>query len=773
MKKVLYLLVTLLFTLTLVSCKKGKQITLSYDKNEIEIFVGEEVNVKPNVEVGKKVKNYELNYELSENIATIKDGKLTAKEKGTVVVTVTTDQDKDAVASLKVVIKEKEIIPTEYKITLDADGGIVEKTEIKFIENEKVTLPIPSKEGYIFKGWYEDGVLVETLENRNYTLKAEWEKEDTGEYTIIYRFIEGDWDKSDPNLEIRYEYKAGDTFKLVPLIHPSDLIFVGWYDNPEFNGEPITEILPTDRGDKVLYPKWREEYIPEKIETIDKITLDYNESYQLEWNIYPEDSSKKVKFESNDSSIASVDDNGLITGLKYGKTIVKIISLKDENIYAKIEVTVSGDKASELIVEKNSIDLNLGDTYELNYSIFPLTAYQGIEVIINDSGLECNNNTILAKKIGVYTITLKTIDDTNLSVDIRISVNGGDEPVFSFGKGYKENLTISWNEEFDLLKDIRAFDSLDGEITDNIKVSGDIDNRRYGEYVIEYYIENSKGDFTTLTRTINVIWDYNVTVIGHAGSYYGVPNSEEAILYAAEVLKYPAIEIDLKQTKDGVFVLSHDPVWGDVVLEETNYDDLKDVEYTVTKTAGIVGSSLSNEERTYTAKICTFERYLEICKEYNIIAVVELKTSAGISNWTESNTPEKSRMPAMMELIKKHDMLNRVIFLSSQELCLNWVKTNGYEYIPCQYLTLKSCANIDTYNIIKKYKFDISFNVRDGIKINDDWINAYKKLGVKLAVFTFEEYATYDEIQYWIDRGVDYVTTDWHELDKLELSKNE
>ena len=71
-----------------------------------------------------------------------------------------------------------------------------------------------------------------------------------------------------------------------------------------------------------MYPKWREEYIPEKIETIDKITLDYNESYQLEWNIYPDDSSKKVKFESNDSSIASVDDNGLITGLKYGKTMV-------------------------------------------------------------------------------------------------------------------------------------------------------------------------------------------------------------------------------------------------------------------------------------------------------------------------------------------------------------------------------------------------------------------------------------------------------------------
>ena len=98
--------------------------------------------------------------------------------------------------------------------------------------------------------------------------------------------------------------------------------------------------------------------------------------------------------------------------------------------------------------------------------------------------------------------------------------------------------------------------------------------------------------------------------------------------------------------------------------------------------------------------ISELTRYLEICRQYNITAVIELKTSAGISNWTENNTPEKSRMPAIMELIKKHNMLNRVIFLSSQELCLNWVKTNGYEYIPCQYLTLSSCENENTYNIV-------------------------------------------------------------------------
>ena len=840
MKKIVFLFITLLFTLTLASCKKGKEINLSYDEKQIEVFVGDEVNVKPNVEVGKKVKSYELEYTLSSNIATVKDGILLAKEAGTVELTVVANNKDKSSTTLTIVIKEKEVVKNEYTITFNLDGGVQDVTEIKFKEDENVTLPtptkedylftgwyegevkiekienrnynlvakwiilpiykinysapgakmpsgfvtefkhgeevelpIPTKKGYEFKGWYENDILVEKLENRDYNLVAKFEKPDDGIYTISYRFIEGSWSNEDETLEVKYEYKFGDSFDLVPLVHPFDLIFVGWFDNEELLGEPITKILPTDKGDKVFYPKWREEYIPEKIESIGNITVDYNEEYQLTWEIYPIDASKKVRFESCDPSIASINQDGTITGHKYGKTNVKIISQKDDNIYALVEVFVSGDKATDFNVEDETITLKLGNKYFVSYEILPSTAYQGFDVVISDEeAIEFNNGFILAKKIGTYSIVLKTIDESNLSNTITINVEGDNLPVFSLSEEYEKNSTISWNQEIDILKDVRAFDNEDGELTNKIKITGEVDNRRYGEYFIEYYVEDSDGNFVTLTRTINVIWDYDVTVIGHAGSYYGVPNSEEAILYAAEVLKYPAIEIDLKQTKDGVFVLSHDPTWGNVVLEETNYADLKDVEYKVTKSAGIPGKGLSEEERTFTAKICTFERYLEICKEYNIISVIELKTSSGISNWTEANTPDKSRMADLMKIIEKYEMLERVVFLSSQELCLNWVKTNGYEYIPCQYLTLKSCANIDTYNIVKKYNLDISFNVRDGIKISDEWINNYKKLGCKLAVFTFEEYASYEDIQYWIDRGVDYVTTDWHVLDELELPKN-
>ena len=511
-----------------------------------------------------------------------------------------------------------------------------------------------------------------------------------------------------------------------------------------------------------------------EIEVIDSVDLNYFDNYQLSWRVWPNGANQEVSFRSLNPEIASVNLEGLITAHRYGTTTVRVQSTSDPSKYADVLVTVSGDMTTDLIVPNKTITLQIGTTINLEYEILPSTACPEIDISVDDSnGLFIENNQITAIKVGTYKLSLQTIDSTNICQEIIINVIGEETPIFVTNDKFIEQSSLSWNEEFNPLDNIKAFDNKDGDITNQIVVNGEVDNRRYGEYMLEYIIKDSDGNQQTLVRKVSVAWDYDVMVVGHAGSYYGVPNSEEAILYAAEVLKYPAIEIDLKQTKDGIFVLSHDPKWGDAVLEQTNFNDLKDVEYTVVKTGGLVGGHLTDEERTYTAKICTFERYLEICKQYNIVAVIELKTSTGVSNWTELNAPQQSKMSQIMELIKKYDMLDRVVFLSSQEQCLNWVKTHGYSYIPCQYLTLSSCENEKTFNIVKQYNLDISFNVRDGIKISDEWLAKYRDLGCKLAVFTFEEYARYEDIQYWIDRGVDYVTTDWHELDKLNLPKSE
>ncbi len=83
------------------------------------------------------------------------------------------------------------IIPTIYTINYDTDGGVLPTTAVKqFEENEKVTLPTPTKEGYNFIGWYENNELVSSISNKNYNLVAKWEEIPT-KTTIEYILGDG------------------------------------------------------------------------------------------------------------------------------------------------------------------------------------------------------------------------------------------------------------------------------------------------------------------------------------------------------------------------------------------------------------------------------------------------------------------------------------------------------------------------------------------------------------------------------------------------------
>ncbi len=107
----------------------------------------------------------------------------------------------------------------------------------------------------------------------------------------------------------------------------------------------------------------------------------------------------------------------------------------------------------------------------------------------------------------------------------------------------------------------------------------------------------------------------NTCMIAHRGySFKYYENTESAFIGAGEHGSGGA-ETDVRITKDGVLVCSH----GNTV-------DFKD------------GTSLKIDEATYeelTAKpldtkkgevyLCTFRRYLEVCKEYNLICFIELK----------------------------------------------------------------------------------------------------------------------------------------------------
>ncbi len=136
-----------------------------------------------------------------------------------------------------------------HTIYYSYEEGFGENSTFSFVNYSIVQLFTPTKENYRFIGWYENEVLVEALtENRDYNLVARWEI--LPNYTITYKTNGG------LLVEPVRSYNESQT---VTLINPTrdSYVFAGWYDNPEFNGDSIYEILSGTTGNLVLYANWQ------------------------------------------------------------------------------------------------------------------------------------------------------------------------------------------------------------------------------------------------------------------------------------------------------------------------------------------------------------------------------------------------------------------------------------------------------------------------------------------------------------------------------------
>lgn len=175
-----------------------------------------------------------------------------------------------------------------------------------------------------------------------------------------------------------------------------------------------------------------------------------------------------------------------------------------------------------------------------------------------------------------------------------------------------------------------------------------------------------------LICTITQAYAWKPIFAGHRGSYRGVENTEEAFMNAINFYQYTGIEIDVKTTKDGVPVCWHDDdlsrVGHDVTIAGNTWDQLKDLTLTQTRSGN-----------TYTANLCSVDRFLEICVEHNMFPIIELKWANGINN------NDMSLFPKLYSIIEKHGLVDKAYILTSMQKSLEYVRTN-YPDIKCQFL---------------------------------------------------------------------------------------
>ena len=133
-------------------------------------------------------------------------------------------------------------------LNLVLNGGNCENLPTTYVEGRVTTLPIPSKVGYTFLGWYNGETKVDSIAasvSGELTLEAKWT---INSYDITYELAGGVNDSENPS---SYTIESG----LITLKDPTreGYTFLGWY-----NGEQLVTTIDSNTLENItLTAKWK------------------------------------------------------------------------------------------------------------------------------------------------------------------------------------------------------------------------------------------------------------------------------------------------------------------------------------------------------------------------------------------------------------------------------------------------------------------------------------------------------------------------------------
>ena len=223
-------------------------------------------------------------------------------------------------------------------------------------------------------------------------------------------------------------------------------------------------------------------------------------------------------------------------------------------------------------------------------------------------------------------------------------------------------------------------------------------------------------------------------MVAHRGLSGIEKENTNAAFIAAGNRSYYGIETDVHKTIDGKFVAFHDDTTGRVaidnmVIEESTFDTLRRL--LLTDTDGKKGRE--------DLHIPTLLEYINTCKRYDKIAVLELK-----------NEFEKDEIKAICEEIESVDYLDHVIFISFA--FNNLVKLR--EWYPDQTAQFLSDKYEETYpELLSEHRFDLDILYTE---LTKERIEALHAKGIKVNCWTCDDK---DFAEKLCEYGIDYITS--------------
>lgn len=156
---------------------------------------------------------------------------------------------------------------------------------------------------------------------------------------------------------------------------------------------------------------------------IDKtlVTIDKDQTIQLNVQKEPIDTSNTdaIVWKSSDEKIATVDENGLVTGIGNGKTTI-IASCGSFEVTCEVTVLVH---IESIQITNGDITLYKGQSEDLNVNFNP-TDFSDSRTLIwstdNEDVVLLSNGTVTAKNVGTATITAETVNGKKSSIIVTV-----------------------------------------------------------------------------------------------------------------------------------------------------------------------------------------------------------------------------------------------------------------------------------------------------------------------------------------------------------------
>ena len=218
-------------------------------------------------------------------------------------------------------------------ITLNPNGGTL--PEFSLVEG--AALPIPTKTGYTFVGWYENQELtgvpvadIPTNNTENLNFYAKWT---ANTYTVIFDANGG---SVDPTSAVTV---AG---KLTSLPTPTydGYNFLGWYTQKDGGDKVTTDTVFT--MDSTIYAHWQNIPVTGLELNKNSLTLQEKGSDTLTATVKPADATNQdVTWESSDTDIATVSEDGTVTAVSAGRATITATAADGSGASASCEVTVT------------------------------------------------------------------------------------------------------------------------------------------------------------------------------------------------------------------------------------------------------------------------------------------------------------------------------------------------------------------------------------------------------------------------------------------------